>query len=133
MKQRILVFTTCVLVIFLAGCGQQCFYQAGTSIEQCERDLRECFFSVNATYLCMQERGYEYLDTDKLPHKTKWKKVVLVRSEEYTNSDYRRGMSIEYWIADGRGKAPRLIEYRVQRGPAGNFILTLVYEDKKKQ
>ena len=113
MKQRILVFTTCVLVIFFTGCGQPCFYQAGKSIEQCERDLLECFFSVRAICLCIQERGYEYLDTDKLPHYTKRKKVVLVRSEEYTTSDDRRVTSVEYWIADGRGKAPRLMEYRV--------------------
>ena len=80
----------------------------------------------------MREKGYEYLDTDKLPHNTKRKKVVLVRAEKYTTSDYRRGTSIEYGITDGRGMAPRLIEYRVQRGPAGNFIVTLVYEEEKK-
>ncbi len=80
----------------------------------------------------MQKRGYEFLNTDKLPHYTKLKKVRLVRSEEYTNADDRRVTSEEYWVADGRGMASRLMEYRVQRGPAGKFIVTLVYEDEKK-
>lgn len=133
MKQRILFLTTCILVICLPGSGQPCFYQDGASIEQCERDLRNCFFSARATCLCMQERGYEYLHTNKLPHNTERKKVVLVRSVEYTTSGYLRGKSLEYWIADGRGIAPRLIELRAQRDPLGSFIVTLVYEDKKKQ
>lgn len=132
LKQRILIFTNCVLLIFFTGCGRSCFYHTGKSIEQCERDLMECFYSACDIDLCMQKRGYEFLDTDKLPHYTKLKQVRLVRSEEYMNSDNRRFKSEEYLVADGRGKASRLKEYRVQRGSAGNFILTLVFEDENK-
>ena len=137
LKQRILIllliFTICVLLIFFAGCGRLCFYQTGKSIEQCERDLMECFYLACDIDLGMQKRGYEYLDADKLPHYTKLKQVRLVRSEEYMNSDNRRFEPEEYWVADGRCMASRLKEFQAQRGPLGSIIVTLVYEDETKR
>jgi hypothetical protein len=81
----------------------------------------------------MQDRGYEYLDVGKLPQHTKLKKVRLVRTEEYTTSDNRKVTSEEYRIAEGRGAASGLMEYRVERGPAGKLTVTLVYEDEQKK
>ncbi|MHC4556134.1 MAG: hypothetical protein ACYS80_02395 [Planctomycetota bacterium] len=151
MNQRILVFTTCVLGIFFAGCGQSCFYQAGKSIEQCESDLLECIYSSRSTGLCMKARGYQYLDANKLPHNSKRKKVII-----HLGSGKHKVTSVEYWIADGFGEAwidrkvlyeqktqekalPRKIKgYRIEtdaagqviKDAAGNFVKIPVYEDE---
>ena len=87
------------------------------SIKQCERDLMQCIFeaelsryiprdllssSISAgmqerllpaelTCLCMQARGYEYLDASTLPKNRNRTKVIT---------------SVEnYWVADGLGVA----------------------------
>jgi len=117
MKRLILSAIISVLGIISAGCAKPCFYQAGKSIKQCERDLMQCIYilelssyiphdllssSMSAgmqegiqptdlTCLCMQARGYEYLDASTLPKNRKRMKVIT---------------SVEnYWVVDGLGVA----------------------------
>ena len=117
MKQLILSAVISVLVIFSAGCAKPCFYQAGKSVEQCERDLLQCIYEVNISSslphdlsfspvsawmqeglqptelacLCMQARGYEYLDASTLPKNIKRMKVINPVED--------------YWVVDGLGVA----------------------------
>lgn len=117
MKQLILSAIISVLGIFSAGCAKPCFYQAGKSIEQCERDLMQCIYEVELssyiphdalsssmsawmqegiqptelTCLCMQARGYEYLDASTLPKNRKRMKVITPVEN--------------YWVVDGLGVA----------------------------
>lgn len=117
MKQLILSAIISVLGIISAGCAKPCFYQAGKSIKQCERDLIQCIYilelssyiphdllssSMSAgmqerilptelTCLCMQARGYEYLDASTLPKNRKRMKVITPVEN--------------YWIVDGLGVA----------------------------
>ena len=160
MKQLIFSTIISVLVMFFAGCTKPCFYQAGKSIDQCERDLLECFYSAHPTRLCMEARGYQYLDANKIPQNSKPKKVVVL-FEENMVSGSRKAMSEEYWVADGLGVAsgnrqvmaeqktqendsdapPRKIKrYRVKKDASGeivkdkdgNFLIIPVYEDEQK-
>ncbi len=113
MKQLILSAIISVLGIISAGCAKPCFYQAGKSIKQCERDLIQCIYilelssyiphdllssSMSAgmqerilptelTCLCMQARGYEYLDASTLPKNRKRMKVITPVEN--------------YWVVDG--------------------------------
>ena len=106
-----------VLVILFAGCAKPCFYQAGKSIEQCEQDILQCIHEVDIssylshdllylpvsagmqeevqptelTCLCMQARGYEYLDASTLPKNRKRMKVITPVED--------------YWVVDGLGMA----------------------------
>ena len=153
MKQSILSIIIFILVVFFAGCAQPCFYQAGKSIEQCERDLLGCVYSDHPTCLCMQARGYQYLDANKLPQDIKRKKVAVLFEEDMASGG-RKAMPEEYWIADGLGtvsgerevmleqkaqesdpNAPRrkLIGYRVRQDDLGKFTKTPVYEDDQKK
>jgi len=146
-----------VLVILFAGCSKPCFYQAGKSIEQCERDLLECAYSDRPTSSCMQDRGYQYLDANRLPQNRQRKKIVVL-FQESADSGGRKAMPEEYWIADGRDmssenfkllsdsyqttdpKTPprKLIGYRAKKNASGelmkdasgNFIFVPVYEDE---
>ena len=117
MKQLILSTIISVLGIFSAGCAKPCFYQAGKSIDQCERDLLQCIHKVDIssylphdllyspvsagmqegvqpaefTCLCMQAKGYEYLDASTLPKNRKRMKMITPVKD--------------YWIVDGLGVA----------------------------
>ena len=170
MKRLILSIVISVLVMFLTGCAKPCFYQADKNIEQCERDLLQCIqeasnygnISKNAllssiaagiqqkyqpaelTCLCMQTRGYRYLDANKLPQNQK-RIMVLAPFQKY-------------WAVDGAGAASedhkvlakqkpqennpdphvrRRIRYQVRKdasgelmkNASGNYIFTPVYED----
>jgi hypothetical protein len=138
------------LIILFVGCSTPCFYQAGKSIEQCERDLLACAYSDRPTCLCMQDRGYQYLDANTLPQSRKRKKVVVLSQESVGSSDYK-AMTEEYWVVDGRdvssdnfkivvepgtqtadpNRPPRkLIGYRVRQDDFGKFTKTPVYEDE---
>ncbi|MHC4556501.1 MAG: hypothetical protein ACYTFW_05280 [Planctomycetota bacterium] len=153
MKQLIISTIISVLVMFFAGCAEPCFYQAGKSIEQCERDLLECFYSAHPTRLCMEARGYQYLDAKKIPQDSKPKKVVLL-FEENMVSGSRKAMSEEYWVADGLGAASgnrqvvseqkpqksdlsapsrELIGYRARKDESGKYVFIPVYEDEQKE
>lgn len=153
MKQLTLSMIVSILVIFFAGCAKPCFYQAGKSIEQCESDLLKCFYSARPTHFCMQARGYQYLDANKLPQNRRRKKVMVL-SEENMASGKRKAMYEVYWVADGLGVAsgdrrimseqtpqkngpnasPRkLMGYRVRQDDLGKFTKTPVYEDEQKK
>lgn len=139
MKQRISQLTVYTIAAFLAGCAQPCFYQAGKSLEECRRDLRECL-AFGRPGVCMQNKGYQHRDARKLPRGVERIKVV--------------SRSGHYWVMDGRGMSPeiqrispghelqadgldrsqgRIVEYRVERGNLGTFKITLVYEDSDNQ
>jgi len=138
-----------VLIIFFAGCSMPCFYQAGKSIEQCERDLLGCVYSDRPTCSCMQDRGYQYLDGNTLPQNRKRKKVVVL-FQSSAGSDNGKSKPEEYWIVDGRDmssdnfkivyepgqttdpNAPsgKVIGYRVRQDSFGKFTKTPVYEDE---
>lgn len=132
MKQRMLRLVVCAAATFFAGCAQPCFYQAGKTLEQCRRDLRECLVS-GYPELCMQNKGYRYEDTRRLPPGRERIKVVA--------------RSRQYWVMDGLGMSPQtmivpsepkpriddsqtpqggIVEYRVERGDLGTFIVHLV-------
>ena len=134
MKQRMLRLIVCTLPVFIAGCAQPGFYQAGKSLEECRRDLRQCLAS-GRPEVCMQNRGYQYVDARELPRGRERIKVV--------------SRSGQYWVLDGLGMSPetqrvssepepqtgdlgilqgRIVEYRVERGDLGTFKVTLVYE-----
>ncbi|MHC4323700.1 MAG: hypothetical protein ACYSUX_05455 [Planctomycetota bacterium] len=140
-----------VLVILFAGCSVPCFYQAGKSIDQCEQDLLECAYSDRPTSLCMQDKGYKYLDANMLPPSRKRKIVVLFQDSAVSGG--RRAMPEEYWIAEGRDKsadnfkivfepgtqptdpdasAKELIGYRIRRDDLGIFTKTPIYGDKQE-
>ena len=147
MKHLIFSIIISVLVIFFAGCSTPCFYQAGKSIEQCERDLLECAYSDRPIYSCMQDRGYEYLDANTLSQSRKRKKIVILFQESVGSGD-RKAMPEEYWIVDGRDmssgnfkvvfepgtqttdpNAPprKLIGYWARQDDLGKFTKTPVY------
>ena len=142
-----------VLVILFAECSMPCFYQAGKSIEQCERDLLECAYSDRPTSSCMRDRGYQYLDANTLPQNRKRKKIVVL-FQESADSGGRKAMPEEYWVVDGRDmssdnfkivfepetqitdpNAPprKLIGYRVRQDNLGKFTKTPVYEYEQKR
>ena len=117
MKQLKLPAIISVLGIFSTGCAKPCFYQAGKSIEQCERDLMQCIFQVELSSfvphdllsspvsagvqegiqptelacLCMEAMGYEFLDANMLPKNRRRMKIVTLVDN--------------YWIVDGLGLA----------------------------
>lgn len=149
MKQLIPFISVSFLGLFFVGCAESCFYQAGKSIEQCERDLVECAYSVRGIDSCMQARGYEHLQASKLPHRAERRRVT-VRFEEHKALGGRRVLSEAYWIMDGLdptsaggrpllGKAaqdsdpnspPRkLIGYKARKDDSDKFIFIPVYED----
>jgi len=138
-----------VLLILFAGCSMPCFYQAGKSIEQCERDLLGCAYSDRPTCSCMQDRGYQYLDANTLPQSRKRKKVIVLFQE--SSSGYRKARPEEYWVVDGRDmssgnfkvvfepgtqiydpNAPpkTLIGYRVRQDNFGKFTKTPIFIDE---
>lgn len=138
MKQRISQLVVCAIAAFLVGCAQPCFYQAGKSLEECRRDLRLCLV-FGQPELCMQSKGYQFIDARKLPRGVERIKIV--------------SRSGQFWVMDGRGMNPeihrvspghelqaddldqsqgRIVEYRVERGDLGTFKITLVYEGGKK-
>ncbi len=157
----------------LSGCAKPCFYQADKNIEQCKRDLLQCVQEANnsrygskntllssieaemqeehqpaeLTCLCMQERGYEYLDVNKMPQN---RKRIMVAAPFQ-----------KYWAVDGAGEVSedlkilseqkfqennsdshvkRHIRYQVQRDESGelmkdasgNFIFFPVYDEGQR-
>ena len=162
MKHLVFSIILSVLVMLFSGCSSPCFYQAGKSIEQCERDLLECAYSDRSTSSCMRDRGYKYLDANTLPRNRNRKKIVVLFQEvESADSGGRKAIPEEYWIADGRDmssenfkllsdsyqttepKMPprKLIGYRARKNvsgelmkdASGNFIFVPVYEDELEQ
>ena len=117
MKRLILSIVISSLVMSLTGCAKPCFYQAGKDIEQCERDLLQCIQEANnygkisknallssiaagiqeehqpaeLTCLCMQAKGYRYLDANKLPQNRE--RIMVIAPFQ------------KYWAVDGGGAA----------------------------
>ena len=132
MKRLILSIVISVLVMFLTGCAKPCFYQAGKNIEQSKRDLLQCiqeannssYISKNAllssietgaqkehkpaelTCLCMQARGYRYLDANKLPQNQK--RIMVVAPFQ------------KYWAVDGAGAASEDRKVLAEQKPQEN-------------
>lgn len=170
MKRLILSIVISVLVMFLTGCSKPCFYQAGKNIEQSKSDLLQCIQEANnsgnisknallssieagtqkehqpaeLTCLCMQARGYRYLDANKLPQNRK--RIMVVAPFQ------------KYWAVDGAGAASedrkvlaeqkpqennpdphvrKRIRYQARKDASGelikdasgNYIFAPVYED----
>jgi len=153
MKQFVLSIFISVLAVFFAGCGNRCFYQEGKGIEQCENDLLDCLYSNRPTRMCMQAKGYQYLDADKLPLDRKRKKVAVLLEESKAYGG-REATSKEYWVADGLSMASdyrrlisrrkpqgilpnapsrKLIGYRARQDDFGKFTITPVFEDEQKK
>jgi hypothetical protein len=153
MKRLTLSIVVSVLAASFAGCAKPCFYQAGKSIEQCEGDLLECSYSAHPTLSCMEARGYQYLDANKIPQNSKPKKVVVL-FEENMGSGHRKAMSEEYWVADGLGVASgnrqviaqqnpqesdpnapsrKLIGYRARKDESDKYVFIPVYEDEQNK
>jgi hypothetical protein len=151
-----------------------CFYQAGKNIEQSKRDLLQCIQKANKTgyissnvllssigagmqkehklaeltCLCMQARGYRYLDANKLPQNRK--RIMVVAPFQ------------KYWAVDGAGAASeerkilseqkpqenspdshvrRRIKYQVRKDASGelmkdtsgNYIFAPVYDYEQQE
>jgi hypothetical protein len=154
MKHVMPVLMVLALVLSFAGCSKPCFYQAGKTPEQREYDLQQCIREAE-TYgyagaqgavrpatlinLCMQARGYEYLDAHKLPQRAE--RVKVASFAEYwlidggaMVSDGRSGLS-EQASQTSAGDAPRAacIGYRAQRDAAGKLVLIPVYEGEQTE
>ncbi|MHC4510626.1 MAG: hypothetical protein ACYTAO_17010 [Planctomycetota bacterium] len=142
------------LAVSFAGCSKPCFYQAGKTTEQREYDLQQCIREAE-TYgyaeaqgavqpatlisLCMQARGYEYLDADKLPQRAERVKVASFADYWLSDraamvSDGRTGLS-ERAPQTSAGDAPRAacIGYKAQRDEAGKLVLIPVYEGEQTE
>lgn len=132
MKRLILSIVISVLVMFLTGCAKPCFYQAGKNIEQSKRDLLQCIQEANdygnisknallssiaagiqqkyqpaeLTCLCMQARGYRYLDANKLPQNQK--RIMVVAPFQ------------KYWAVDGADAASEDRKVLAEQKPQEN-------------
>ena len=89
-----------VAAVSLVGCSRPCFRQAGTSVQQCKRDLMLCIDqaqmqqksqAVQQVRSCMQARGYEFVDAGKVAPGAK--RITVIASFE------------TYWVLDGLGAA----------------------------
>lgn len=138
MKQRVLRLIAYTVVVLIAGCAQPCFYQAGKSLTDCRIDLLECLRSARPE-LCMQNRGYRHVDLGKLPGGRKRIKIVARSGEYWAVSGLgmipeNRGVSpgSDLRVDEPQEKSPgRIVDYRVERGDAGTFKVTLVYKDSE--
>ena len=176
MKKLILsiVISISISVAILSGCAKPCFYQTGKNIEQCKRDLLQCIQEANnygnisknallssiaagiqqkyqpaeLTCLCMQARGYRYLNANKLPQNRK--RIIVVAPFQ------------KYWAVDGAGAASedrkvlsgqkpqennpdphvkRRVRYQARKDTSGelmkdasgNYIFAPLYDDEQQE
>jgi len=149
MKHLMLAIIIVVLAVSFAGCSKPCFYQAGTSIEQCKRDLLQCIDKARVqqksqlaqrTRSCMQAKGYECLDADKVS--PGMERIMVMASFE------------TYWLLDGLEAAPaggtvaaqeehqesvpetpeaKPMGYRARLDENGKYTLIPVYEHEQTQ
>jgi hypothetical protein len=174
MRKLILSVIISISAVILYGCARPCFYQAGKNIEQCKRDLLQCIQEANKSghgyknallssidariqeehrpaelvCSCMLERGYQYLDVNKMP-KNRKRIMVAARFEKY-------------WAADGAGEASedlkifteqklqennpdsrmkRNIRYEVRKNASGelmkdasgNYIFDRIYDEGQQE
>jgi len=95
MKHSMRAIVILVLTVSFAGCSKPCFYQAGTSMQQCKRDLLQCIDqakmheksqAAQQVRSCMQAKGYECLDADRIASGTK-RVTVMASFETYSALD----------------------------------------------
>lgn len=101
MKHLLRAVVILVSAAACTGCSRSCFRKAGMSIEQCKRDLLQCIDQARVqpesqraqrTCSCMQAKGYECLDANKLSPGTK--RITVMASFG------------TYWVVDGLEAAP---------------------------
>ncbi|MFC1794937.1 hypothetical protein ACFL3Q_15285 [Planctomycetota bacterium] len=174
MKRLILLIVISVFVMFLTGCAKPCFYQAGKNIEQSEHDLLQCIQEANnyskisknallssiaagiqqkyqpaeLTCLCMQAKGYQYLDANKLPQNRErimviapfrkyWavdgadaasedRKILSEQKPQENNPDTHLRRSIRY-------QARKDTSGKLMKDASGNYIFAPVYEDVRHE
>lgn len=171
MRHVILAVVIVISMAFFAGCAKPCFYQAGKSIEQCKHDLRQCIDQARGqqkpqsdqlTRSCMQAKGYECLDANKVSQNTK-RIVVIAPFETYRVLDglgatparstakaerYDPSNRVELSAAPNRSAAvaeekpqesapeapaAKKIGYRARLDANGRQVITPVYEDDLKK
>lgn len=149
MKHVTLPIVILVSFVSYAGCAKPCFYQAGKSVEQCKRDLRQCIDQAQGqrksqsdeqTRSCMQAKGYECLDANKVSQDTK---RIMVTSPfgTYWALDGLKGTPAGNTAAsqakpaenDRQAPAARQIGYRARLDAAGKYVITPVYEQEQKE
>ena len=138
-----------VSAVSFAGCSKPCFHRAGASIDQCKRDLLQCIDQARVqqnsqvaqrTRSCMQAKGYECLDADKIAPGAK--RITVMTSFEM------------YMVLDGLEAAPaagtvaaheeqqqsvpetpqaKPIGYRARLDENGKHTLIPVYEHEQMQ
>ncbi len=90
-----------VAAVSFAGCSKPCFHQAGTSMQQCKRDLLQCIDQAKTQQKsqaapqvrsCMQAKGYDFVDADKIAPSAK--RITVIASFE------------TYWVLDCLDAAP---------------------------
>jgi len=130
-----------------AGCARPCFYQAGKSIEQCKHDLRQCIDQARGqqksqsdelTRSCMQAKGYECLDANKVSQNAK-RIVVIAPFETYRVLDglgatsARSAAVAEEKPQESIAEAPaaKKIGYRARLDANGRQVITPVYEHEQ--
>lgn len=83
MKRILIILVLTVLLCFSYGCTY--WYQEGTSFEDCESDLMQCYrelikysdmdiigpYEIDFMKNCMKQKGYRLVGEDKLPYKVK--------------------------------------------------------------
>ena len=159
-----------ISMAFFAGCAKPCFYQAGKSIEQCKHDLRQCIDQARGkqksqsdqlTRSCMQAKGYECLDVNKVSQNTK-RIVVIAPFQKYgvldglgavparsttvaerhdpsnrveLSADPNRSAAVaeeKPQESDPETPAAKQIGYRARLDANGRYVITPVYEHEQK-
>lgn len=114
---HVLLSVIIVVLVFLAGCAKPCFYQAGKSLEQCKRDLRDCIEQARGqqkspadklTRSCMKTKGYECLDKNKAPQGAK--RIVVIAPFE------------KYGVLDGSGATAVRSTVEAKQSDQGNQV-----------
>lgn len=149
MKHVTLPIVILVSLVSYAGCAKPCFYQAGKSVEQCKRDLVQCIDQAQGqrksqsdeqTRSCMQAKGYECLDANKVSQDTK-RIMVTAPFETYWALDGLKGTPAGNTAVsqakpaenDRQTPAARQIGYRARLDAAGKYVITPAYEHEQKK
>lgn len=125
MRHIMLPVTIVISMIFFAGCAKPCFYQAGKSLEQCKHDLHQCIDQARGqnksqsdqlTRSCMQAKGYECLDANKVSQNTK--RIVVIAPFE------------TYGVLDGLGAASAHSMAKTEQNDLNNRVESSAASDR---
>jgi hypothetical protein len=149
MRQVVLAVVTIISVASFAGCATPCFYQAGKSVEQCERDLVQCIDQARGQQKsqsgerirsCMQAKGYKCLDASKVSRGAK-QIVVIAPFETYRVLDGHStapasdtavaGQQLQQSSPDT--PTPQPIGYRARQDATGKYVITPVYRQRQTE